>query len=148
MKLKQGGVLIYDSSPRLDEVNAGHEVKLEKAQDLLNSKGVRAFGMPMGKMAKEELGLYVVRNTIAVGIVAHLIGLDDDLILKRFAQRFGEGTRTYESNVKALAMAMPSMNKAAPKTAVPAVPPVACPRCKSGKTVIAGLSIGRRPRRE
>jgi len=104
MKLKQGGVLIYDSSPRLDEVNAGHEVKLEKAEDLLKSKEVRAFGMPMGKMAKEELGLYVVRNTIAVGIVAHLIGLDDELIHKRFAQRFGDGTRTYESNVKALAM--------------------------------------------
>ena len=26
-RLKEGGVLIYDSSPRLDYPNAGHEVK-------------------------------------------------------------------------------------------------------------------------
>ncbi len=48
LKLRQSGVMIYDSSPRLDEVNAGHEVKLEKAAALLDSKRVRALRYPHG----------------------------------------------------------------------------------------------------
>jgi 2-oxoglutarate ferredoxin oxidoreductase subunit alpha len=104
MKLRHGGVLLYDSSPRLDEVNAGHEVKLEKAKDLLDSKRVRPYGMPMGQLAKERLGLYVVRNTIAVGVIAQLIGIPDEPVLGRFAKRFGAGGRTYELNVQALAL--------------------------------------------
>jgi len=104
MKLKQGGILLYDSSPRLDEVNAGHEVKIERFQDLLTSKQAKVYGLPMGQMAKEQLGLYVVRNTIAVGVIAHLLGIPDAPILARFEQRFGAGTRTYDTNVKALAI--------------------------------------------
>ena len=104
MKLRQNGVLIYDSSTRLDEVNAGHEVKLEKAAGLLDSKRVRLFGIPMGQMAKEQLGLYVVRNTIAVGIIAQLTGIPDEPILARFEQRFGEGSRTFKINEQALAL--------------------------------------------
>ena len=104
MKLKQGGILLYDSSPRLDEVNAGHEVKLEKAKDLLDAKEVRAFGIPMGQLAKEKLGLYVARNTIAVGVIAQLIGIPDEPVLGRFAKRFGAGSRTYDLNVEALSI--------------------------------------------
>lgn len=104
MKLRQGGVLIYDSSPRLEEVNAGHEVKLDKVQGLLDSKQARVFGIPMGQMAKEQLGLYVARNTIAVGVIAELVGIPDEPVLERFKKRFGDGTRTYQLNEQALAM--------------------------------------------
>ena len=104
MKLKDGGVLIYDSSTRLDEVNAGHEVHIEVAQDLINAKHIRAYGIPMGQLAKEKLGLYVVRNTIAVGVIAELIGIPDAPILARFEKRFGTGTRTYTTNEQALAI--------------------------------------------
>ena len=41
MRLRDGGVLIYDSSPRLDYPNTGHEVKLEKVKDLLDAKRLR-----------------------------------------------------------------------------------------------------------
>ena len=37
----------------------------------------------MGQMAKEKLDLYVARGTIAVGVIAHLIGMPFDSVLNR-----------------------------------------------------------------
>jgi 2-oxoglutarate ferredoxin oxidoreductase subunit alpha len=102
-RLKHGGVLIYDSSPRLEYPNTGHEVKLEKVQDVLDEKAPRLFGLPMGRMAKDDLGNYIVRGTIAVGAIAHMIGLDEQRILDRFQKSFGSGA-IYELNARALAM--------------------------------------------
>jgi 2-oxoglutarate ferredoxin oxidoreductase subunit alpha len=102
-RLKQGGVLIYDSSPRLEYPNTGHEVKPEKAKDLLDSRRIRTFGIPMGQMTKEHTeGRYIVRGTIAQGVIAYLVGIPTEFILGRFAKGFGEGTEVYELNKKAL----------------------------------------------
>src|SRR6188508_3619906 len=54
-RLKPGGVLIYDTSPRLSGVNAGHEIKLEVVADILEANRIRAFGLPMGQIAQQEL---------------------------------------------------------------------------------------------
>jgi len=89
-RLRQGGVLIYDSSTRLDAVNAGHEIKLEKYKDLLDAKQVRAFGLPMGQMAKEQGNVYNARGTIAIGVIAHLIGISEDAIVNRFRKRYSQ----------------------------------------------------------
>ncbi len=102
-RLKQGGAVIYDSSPRLDYPNTGHEIKIENFQDIVDQKQLRTFGLPMGQIAKEECdGRYIVRGTIALGAIAQMIGIDPDPILQRYAKNFGEGTENYELNKKAL----------------------------------------------
>jgi 2-oxoglutarate/2-oxoacid ferredoxin oxidoreductase subunit alpha len=103
VKVKQGGAVIYDSSVRLDYPNTGHEVKIENFQDIIDQKQLRTFGLPMGQLAKEECdGRYIVRGTIALGAIAHMIGIDPEPILKRFADTFGAGSENYELNKKAL----------------------------------------------
>jgi 2-oxoglutarate/2-oxoacid ferredoxin oxidoreductase subunit alpha len=108
-RLKQGGVLIYDSSPRLEAVNAGHEIKLEKFKDLLDSKQVRAFGLPMGQMAKEQLNLYQVRGTIAIGVICEMIGIPTEFVVNRFAQHYA--TEVVELNHKALVLGREYVNE-------------------------------------
>ena len=104
MRLKEGGVIIYDSSPRLDYPNTGHEVKLEKAQGILEAKKARLFGLPMGRLAKDELGLYNARGTISIGVLCHLIGISEEAVLGRFAKRFGPTSDAYKLNERAIAM--------------------------------------------
>jgi 2-oxoglutarate ferredoxin oxidoreductase subunit alpha len=101
-RLKDGGILLYDSTARLDYPNTGKEVKLDQVQGLLDSKHVRAFGLPMGQMAKEKLNLYRARGTIAVGVIAHLIGMPEDAVMKRVAERFGDGSDVYKMNAQAM----------------------------------------------
>jgi 2-oxoglutarate ferredoxin oxidoreductase subunit alpha len=101
-RLRHGGVLIYDSSPRLDYPNAGHEVKLEKVADFLDSRRIRTFGLPMGQLAKSELGSYIARGTISIGVIAQMIGIPDEPIVRRFSMRYSK--EITELNAKALAM--------------------------------------------
>lgn len=101
-RLKEGGILLYDSTPRLDYPNTGKEVKLEAVQGLLDSKRIKAFGLPMGQIAKDQLNLYRARGTIAVGVIAHLIGMPEESVLKRVADRFGEGSDIYKMNAQAM----------------------------------------------
>ncbi|HXG35714.1 MAG TPA: 2-oxoacid:acceptor oxidoreductase subunit alpha [Dehalococcoidia bacterium] len=86
--LREGGFLIYDSSKRLQLVNAGHEVKIESIEGQLREKKVRAFGIPMGEMASGQLESYRVRNTVALGVLAEVLDLPDDAFFTRFAQSF------------------------------------------------------------
>jgi 2-oxoglutarate ferredoxin oxidoreductase subunit alpha len=103
-RLKDGGVLLYDSTARLDYPNTGKEVKLESVQGLLESKKIRVMGLPMGQIAKEQLNLYRARGTIAVGVIAHLTGMSDDAILARTAKRFGADSDVYKMNAQALTL--------------------------------------------
>jgi len=103
-RLKDGGILLYDSTVRLDYPNSGKEVKLEAVQGLIESKKLRVMGLPMGQMAKEQLNLYRARGTIAVGVIAHLTGMADDAILERTAKRFGADSDIYKMNAQALSI--------------------------------------------
>jgi len=103
-RLKDGGVLLYDSTTRLDYPNTGKEVKLESVQGLLESKRIRVMGLPMGQIAKEQLNLYRARGTIAVGVIAHLTGMSDEAILARTAKRFGADSDVYKLNAQALTL--------------------------------------------
>lgn len=103
-RLRHGGVLIYDSSPRLEYPNTGHEIHIEKVKEILESRRIRPFGLPMGQMAKEKFNLYNARGTIATGVIAQMIGIPDEPILNRVAKRFGAGSDIYDLNAKALAL--------------------------------------------
>jgi 2-oxoglutarate ferredoxin oxidoreductase subunit alpha len=100
--VRRGGALLYDASPRLEYPNTGHELRIDHVKDLLDERHIRVFGLPMAQMVKEHLeGNYIVRATIGVGSVAHMIGIPDEAILNRFAKRFGAGSAVYNLNEKA-----------------------------------------------
>jgi 2-oxoglutarate ferredoxin oxidoreductase subunit alpha len=56
----------------------------------------------MAQMAKEKLNLYRARGTIAVGVIAHVIGMPFESVLGRVSERFGEGSDVYKMNAEAL----------------------------------------------
>lgn len=97
-RLKKGGVLIYDSSPRLEYPNAGHEVHPEVVADVLERQRVRVYGFPFGQTARERFKNYIVRGTVALGVVAHLLDLPDEPFLHRFRRTFGEDSDLYHMN--------------------------------------------------
>ena len=103
-RLRPGGVLIYDSSPRLDYPNAGYEVKPEVVADLLQNRGIRVFGLPMGQMAKQAFESYIVRGTIALGVIAEVLGILDKPFLGRFRRTFGDRSDLLEMNRQALTL--------------------------------------------
>src|SRR6266567_783319 len=100
--VRRGGAVLYDASTRLEYPNTGHELRIDHVKDLLDERRIRVFGLPMAQMVKEHLeGSYIVRATIGVGAVAHMIGIPDEAILSRFAKRFGAGSQVYALNEKA-----------------------------------------------
>jgi len=103
-RVRDGGVVIYDNSPRLEYPNTGHEIKLEKIEHIIQEKRLRAYGLPMAQMIKNLEGPYNARNAVSTGVVSHLIGIPVEPILSRVADTFAPGTPAYELNEKALAM--------------------------------------------
>ena len=100
--LRHGGAVLFDSSPRLEYPNTGHEIKIDRVKDILDSKRIHVFGLPMGQMVKEHCdGVYIVRATIGVGVVAQMVGIPEEAVLSRFARRFGETSQVYKLNEKA-----------------------------------------------
>jgi len=103
-RLRPGGVLIYDSSTRLDYPNAGYEVKPDVVGDLLRSHRIRVFDLPMGQMAKQTFQSYIVRGTIALGVIAEVLSIPDEPFLSRFHRTFGDRGDLLEMNRQALTM--------------------------------------------
>ncbi|GBD12656.1 2-oxoglutarate oxidoreductase subunit KorA [bacterium HR24] len=100
-RLRKGGIVLYDSSPRLEYPNAGHEVRPEQVEAELKAREARLFGLPMGRMAKEQFGNYIVRGTIALGVLAHMLGLPEEAFARRFVRIFGEGSDLFRLNLEA-----------------------------------------------
>lgn len=67
--LKEGGVLIYDSS--IDTIDTG----------ALEARGVKVFPLPARQIAQRELKLEVTKNTIVVGALLRLLEFDMDYAL-------------------------------------------------------------------
>jgi 2-oxoglutarate ferredoxin oxidoreductase subunit alpha len=102
-RLKAGGVLLYDSSPRLEYPNAGFEIPPEMVSDLVAVRGIRAFGLPMGQIAKERFGRYILRGSVALGVLGHLLAISEEAFLRRFRASFGEDSELLTLNGEAMA---------------------------------------------
>lgn len=100
-RLRQGGAILYDTSPRLEYPNAGHELRPQDVERELSAKRARLFGLPMGRMAKERFGNYIVRGTIALGTLAHMLDLPEEPFVRRFARIFGQGSDLFKLNLEA-----------------------------------------------
>jgi 2-oxoglutarate ferredoxin oxidoreductase subunit alpha len=88
-RLRNGGILLYDTSPRLDYPNAGYEIKPELVSEVVRGRGIRAFGLPMGQMANETFKRYILRGSIALGVLSHLLGVPEEAFIRRFRLSFG-----------------------------------------------------------
>ncbi len=89
--LVPGGVVIYDNS-----------VKKELPPELIRDD-LFYYYIPLKKIAKEELGLEVIKNIVAVGAASYLLGMDfektKNIIYKFFLGRKGE--KIARSNIQA-----------------------------------------------
>jgi len=90
--LRDGGVLIYDSSTG------------EIPTDALTRRGIKVFPIPARSIAKDELKREIVKNIITVGALFRLLEFDADrthlqsLVEERFLRK---GRETVDLNLKA-----------------------------------------------
>jgi 2-oxoglutarate ferredoxin oxidoreductase subunit alpha len=102
-RLKAGGVVLYDSSPRLEYPNAGYEITPEMVSEHVLARGMRAFGLPMGQIAKERFGRYILRGSVALGVLSHLLAIPEEAFLHRLRASFGEDSELVAQNAEAMA---------------------------------------------
>ncbi len=94
--IKKRGLLVYDSSPKLWDVNIGRHITEEHVR-LYAPTGTIILSAPMAKMAEDEFGadardaskLYQTRNLIALGLVAALLDAPKDIAELEIAKAFG-----------------------------------------------------------
>ena len=80
-EMRPGGFIIFDNTD-------------EKIPDDLRRPDVHIYEVPLGKIAKQDLGLEIVRNTVSLGVIAALIGMDPEIVrsdVTKVYQRKGEG---------------------------------------------------------
>ena len=89
-ELRPGGFVVFDSSS-------------ESVPEQLRRGDVTWYDVPLEKIAKEEMGLGLVRNTISLGVLAKLIGMDPAIVrhdVTGVYQRKGE--KVLDLNIRAI----------------------------------------------
>lgn len=88
-ELRPGGYIIYESTRG--------EYKGEVRSD------VNFFSIPLRKLAVESAGKDLMKNTVALGVLSHLAGLDREIARKIFEERFlkRKGREVVEANIRA-----------------------------------------------
>jgi len=79
-ELRPGGFVVFDSSS-------------ETLPEHVKRDDVTWYLVPIGKIAKEEIGLELVRNTVSLGVLAGLIGMDPAIVradVEKVYKRKGE----------------------------------------------------------
>ncbi len=69
-EMRPGGFVVFDNT---DEV----------IPDDLRRDDVTWYEIPLAKIAKDELGLELVRNTISLGVLGALVGMDPEIVRAR-----------------------------------------------------------------
>ena len=89
-ELRPGGFVVFDSTS-------------ETVPGPLRRPDVTWYDVPLAKIAKQDLGLELVRNTISLGVLAKLIGMDPAIVRNDVTgvyQRKGE--KVVDLNVRAI----------------------------------------------
>ena len=89
-EMRPGGLVIFDNTS-------------ETVPDGMKRADVNWYEIPLAKIAKADLGLELVRNTIAIGVLGALIGMDPDIIrhdVRGIYQRKGE--KVLDLNMRAI----------------------------------------------
>ena len=89
-EMRPGGFVIFDNT---SEQIPGH----------LRRQDVNWYEVPLGKMAKEELKAEIVRNTISLGVLGKLIGMDSKIMKADVAALWKrKGEKVVEMNLGAI----------------------------------------------
>jgi 2-oxoglutarate ferredoxin oxidoreductase subunit alpha len=89
-EMRPGGFIIFDNSD-------------EKIPDELRRDDINWYEIPIGKMAKEDLGLELVRNTVSLGVIAELIGMDPQILRRDVTNVYKrKGEKVVDINVRAI----------------------------------------------
>ena len=75
-EMRPGGFIIFDNTD-------------EKIPDELRRDDVFIYEVPLARIAKQDLGLEIVRNTVSLGVIAALTGMDMDIVR-------GDVTKVYQ----------------------------------------------------
>jgi 2-oxoglutarate ferredoxin oxidoreductase subunit alpha len=89
-EMRPGGFVVFDNTS-------------EAVPDHLRRADVTWYEIPLAKIAKEELGLELVRNTISLGVLGALIGMDPEIVrhdVRGVYQRKGE--KVVDLNMRAI----------------------------------------------
>jgi 2-oxoglutarate/2-oxoacid ferredoxin oxidoreductase subunit alpha len=89
-EMRPGGFVIFDNTSEI-------------VPDEMRRADVNWYEIPLAKIAKADLGLELVRNTIAIGVLGALIGMDPEIIrhdVRGIYQRKGE--KVLDLNMRAI----------------------------------------------
>jgi 2-oxoglutarate ferredoxin oxidoreductase subunit alpha len=89
-EIRPGGFIIFD--------NTSEVIPPELKRDDINW-----YEIPIGKIAKVDLGLELVRNTISLGVIAALIGMDPHIVRKDVTNVYKrKGEKVVDINIRAI----------------------------------------------
>jgi 2-oxoglutarate ferredoxin oxidoreductase subunit alpha len=90
----------------MDEINPGGGVIYDEKDEILDEelsrKDINYYPVPMTEVVKELGGPNIMRNTVALGSVAALVGLDIDLLKGLIAETFEGRDKIISMNVEAI----------------------------------------------
>lgn len=86
-EIASGGLLIYDNS----------------RQDMdIKRNDIRAYKMPLSNMAKKEIGIELIKNTMALGVLTYLFDLDTTIMRETIRDSYKtKSEKIIEENLKA-----------------------------------------------
>ena len=89
-EMRPGGFIIFDNTD-------------EKIPDDLRRSDVHVYEVPLGKIAKHDLGLEIVRNTVSLGVIGALIGMDPEIVRADVTKVYKrKGDAVVEKNIAAI----------------------------------------------
>ncbi len=89
-EMRPGGFVIFDNST-------------EKLTDAVRRDDVFVYEVPLAKIAKEQLGLELVRNTVSMGALAALVGMDPHVVRELVTKQYErKGEKVVGQNVAAI----------------------------------------------
>lgn len=89
-EMRPGGFVIFDNTS-------------DQIPDELRRSDVTFYEVPLAKLAREDVGLPIVRNTISLGVLGSLIGMDGEILRKEIARVYGrKGEKVVNVNVRAI----------------------------------------------
>jgi len=89
-EMRPGGFVVFDNSS-------------EKLTDAVRRDDVFFYEVPLGKIAKEQLGLELVRNTISLGVLGAIIDMDPSIIRQLVTKQYErKGEKVVAQNIGAI----------------------------------------------
>lgn len=89
-EMRPGGFVVFDNTD-------------DKLTDAVRRDDIFFYEVPLAKIAKEQLGLELVRNTISMGVLGQLVGMDAaivrDLVTKQYERK---GEKVVGQNIAAV----------------------------------------------